>query len=351
LQAGRRIEGEWMMLQLQVRTDDLLMKEPFVIHGYVLEGMPSVVVTLRDARHAGRGEAAGVYYLKDDPAHMISQIEGVRADIESGLSRQALQERLPPGGARNALDCALWELEAARTGVPVWRLAGLDSVRALVTTLTAGAAAPKVMAARAASFDGARAIKLKLTGDPDLDARRVEAVRAALPHVWLGVDANQGYTATSLREVLPAFVRNRVDLVEQPVARGAEAELDGFSSPIPLAADESALCSADLAALVGRFDIVNIKLDKCGGLTEALVMVQAARRLGLGVMVGNMAGTSWAMAPAFIIGQFCQVVDLDGPIALRADRRPSVEYRNGEIWCSEAVWGRGLNADEPLPAY
>ena len=339
------------MLDLEVRTDDLLMKEPFAIHGYVFEGMPSVVVTLRDGRHGGRGEAAGVYYLKDDPANMTDMIESVRPRIEAGATRQELQRLLPPCGARNALDCALWELEAARAGKPVWRLAGLQAMRPLVTTLTSGAGEPGAMAATARGFIGAKAIKLKLTGEPDLDARRVEAVRAACPDVWLAVDANQGYSAQTLREIMPAFVRSRVELVEQPVPRGSEAELDGFASPIPLAADESALSASDLAGLVGRFDIVNIKLDKCGGLTEALAMVEGARALDLGVMVGNMAGTSWAMAPAFIVGQFCQVVDLDGPISLKADRSPAVQYRQGEIWIDDEVWGQGLSADEPVPAY
>ncbi len=339
------------MLTLQLRTDNLLMKQPFAIHGYVFDAMPSVVVALSDGVHLGRGEAAGVYYLRDDPANMVDMIESVRGEIEAGVTRDALRRLLPPGGARNALDCALWELEAARAGQPVWRLAGLEAMKPLVTTLTAGAGEPEAMARMAASFAGAKAIKLKLTGDLDLDVRRVEAVRAACPHVWLAVDANQGYAIDSLAEVLPRFVRSDVKLVEQPLARGREAELDGFSSPIPLAADESALSTADLAGLVGRFQVVNIKLDKCGGLTEALAMVEGARALGLGVMVGNMAGTSWAMAPAFIVGQFCEVIDLDGPISLKADRSPAVDYRDGEVWCDDAVWGRGLTADASLPAY
>ena len=339
------------MLKLQLRIDDLLMKQPFAIHGYVFDAMPSVVVALSDGHHLGRGEAAGVYYLRDDPTNMVDMIESVRAEIEAGVTRDGLRRLLPPGGARNALDCALWELEAARAGQPVWRLAGLETMKPLVTTLTAGAGEPEAMAQTAASFAGAKAIKLKLTGDVDLDVRRVEAVRDACPNVWLAVDANQGYTIDSLAEVLPRFARSDVKLVEQPLARGREAELDGFSSAIPLAADESALSTADLAGLVGRFQIVNIKLDKCGGLTEALTMVEGARALGLGVMVGNMAGTSWAMAPAFIVGQFCEVVDLDGPISLKSDRSPAVDYRDGEIWCDDAVWGRGMAADAPVPAY
>lgn len=339
------------MLKLQLRTDDLTMKQPFSIHGYTFEGMPSVVATLSDGRHLGRGEAAGVYYLNDDPSKMTAMIEGVRAEIEAGITREALQRLLPPCGARNALDCALWELEAMRAGQPVWRLAGLKAMRPLVTTLTAGAAAPDLMADTARGFSGAKAIKLKLTGEPDLDAQRVAAVRAARPDAWLGVDANQGYTIDSLADVMSRFVESGVNLVEQPLPRGREADLDGFDSPIPLAADESAQSSSDLSGLLGRFDIVNIKLDKCGGLTEALAMVETARALKLGVMVGNMAGSSWAMAPAFIVGQFCEVVDLDGPISLKKDRSPAVNYRDGEIWCDDAVWGLGVDADAPLPAY
>ena len=339
------------MLTLRLRTDDLAMKQPFAIHGYVFQGMPSVIVTLSDGRYLGRGEAAGVYYLNDDPARMTQMIERVRAQVEAGITREALQQLMPPCGARNALDCALWELEAARAGKPVWSLAGLAGLKPLVTTVTAGAAAPEVMAETVRGFLSAKAIKLKLTGEAELDALRVEAVRAARPDVWLGVDANQGYTIDSLSNVMSRFVGSDVKLVEQPLPRGREADLDDFASPIPLAADESALSSADLESLVGRFDIVNIKLDKCGGLTEALAMVEAARALDLGVMVGNMAGTSWAMAPAFIVGQFCEVVDLDGPISLKADRSPAVEYQDGEIWCDDAVWGLGADASAPLPAY
>jgi L-alanine-DL-glutamate epimerase-like enolase superfamily enzyme len=333
------------VLELKVRVDALPMKEPFTITGYVFDAMPSVVATVSDGRHAGRGEAAGVYYLNDGPAEMTAAIEAVRTRIEAGISRQELQSLLPPGGARNALDCALWELEAARAGVPVWRLAGLKAVRPLVTTMTAGADEPAAMAKAARGFADAKALKLKLTGESDLDVRRIEAVRAARPDAWLAVDANQGYGMASFREVLPAFVASGVKLVEQPLPRGQEAELEGFRSPIPIAADESIQGVADVAGLVGRFDIVNIKLDKCGGLTEALAMVEAARAAGLQVMVGNMAGTSWAAAPAFIIGQSCQVVDLDGPISMREDRTPAVEYRDGEIWCDDKVWGLGIPAN------
>ena len=334
------------MLELTVRTEHLVMKKPFAITGHVFNSIPSVVVMLRDGEHLGRGEAQGVYYLRDDPANIIEMLESVRAEVEAAATRDKLQRLLPPGGARNALDCAFWELEAARAGRPVWELAGLEGVRPLVTTFTAGAGEPEEMVESVLAFAGAKALKLKLTGEVDLDVRRVEAVRAARPNAWLGVDANQGYALDTLREVLPHFMHARVDLIEQPLPRGREAELDGFASPIPLAADESALSCADLGALVGRFQVVNIKLDKCGGLTEGLAMVEGARALGLKVMVGNMMGSSWATGPSFIVGQACEVVDLDGPALLAADRNPGVVYRDGEVWCGDDVWGRG----ERVPA-
>jgi L-alanine-DL-glutamate epimerase-like enolase superfamily enzyme len=194
------------------------------------------------------------------------------------------------------------------------------------------------MAERAVAFAGARALKLKLTGDPE-DSDRVRAVRLVRPDVWLAIDANQGFTRDFLESIMPTFLEARVELIEQPLPVGREADLDGLQSPIPIAADESAQTLQDLPQLAKRFNIVNIKLDKCGGLTPGLAMARFARDLGMGVMVGNMMGTSIAMAPAFLIGQLCDVVDLDGPLLLRDDRKPSVEYRNGDIWCSDAVWG------------
>jgi L-alanine-DL-glutamate epimerase-like enolase superfamily enzyme len=194
------------------------------------------------------------------------------------------------------------------------------------------------MAAGARHYRDAKAIKLKLTGEPQ-DANRVSAVRDARPDVWLGVDANQGFTRPFLETLIPVLVAANVALIEQPYPVGQESLLDGFASPIPIAADESAQCFADLASLVGRFQTVNIKLDKCGGLTEGLAMAREAARLGLEVMVGNMLGTSLAMAPSFLLGQLCSVVDLDGPIFLAEDRTPAVCYRDGMIECPEVLWG------------
>ncbi len=328
-------------LQLTVATERVSLASPFRISGFVFEHQDIVVVSISDGSHRGRGEASGVYYLKDDAPSMVATLETHRAQIESGIDRESLRQLLPPGGARNALDCALWELDAARARRPVWQLAGLPSVRPLVTTFTLGAEEPRVMAEGARKYAQARSLKLKLTGDLDLDIARVRAVRAARPGVWLGVDANQGYRIESLEALLAVLIEANVGLLEQPLARGREADLQGFTSPIPIAADESALSLADVPGLAGRFNVVNIKLDKCGGLTEALQMARSARDLGLGVMVGNMVGTSLAMAPGFVVGQLCDVVDLDGPIFLKNDRKPGVLYSDGRIWCGEDVWGSG----------
>jgi L-alanine-DL-glutamate epimerase-like enolase superfamily enzyme len=326
-------------LTLSIAAERLRLAKPFRISGYVFEAFQVVVVTLDDGRHRGRGEGGGVYYLGDDVPHMLELLEDARHAIEHGIGREQLRRTLPPGGARNALDCALWELEAARAGVPVWKLAGQDAPRALRTTFTLGAEEPAAMAETARSHAQARAIKIKLTGELDLDLARVGAIRAARPDVWLGVDGNQGFVPGQLDALIAGLQTHDVALLEQPLARGQEASLAGLQSPIPIAGDESILSLEDVPGAVGRFDVVNIKLDKCGGLTEALMMAQEARRLGLGVMVGNMGGSSLAMGPCFVLGQVCDIVDLDGPIFLANDRDPGVQYVDGEVWAGPEVWG------------
>ena len=332
-----------MSLRLELHNEPLPMSAPFRIAGHVFEAMPATIVTLHDGDHVGRGEAAGVYYNDDHPDTMIATLEALRPRIEAGIDRASLRALLPPGGARNALDAALWELEAQRSGAPVWRLAGLDGVRPLLTTFTVGADDPGVMADRAAAYvqgpKQARAVKLKLTGDASLDAARVQAVRARCAGAWIGVDANQGYGGATLPDLIPALVQARVSLLEQPCVRGREHELDGIERVLPFAADESILDLAELEARHSRFDVINIKLDKCGGLTEGLMMARRARELGKQVMVGNMCGTSLAAAPAYVLGQFCDIVDLDGPTFLVQDRTPSVQYEDGCIRCGDEVWG------------
>ncbi len=329
-------------LSLDLAVESLPLAKPFRISGHVFTDTPVVLVTLSDGAHSGRGEASGVYYLADDVPAMAAAIESVRGAVEAGVTREQLQALLPAGGARNALDCALWELDARRSGVPVWELAGLGEPRPLRTTFTLGADDPDVMAEGARHYAQARALKLKLTGDLQVDIARVQAVRAARPECWIGVDANQGFAIGDLDALVAALVAAAVKLLEQPLARGSEADLAGYKCPIPIAADESARTLGDVEGLVGRFDVVNIKLDKCGGLTEGLAIAKRARELGLGVMVGNMVGSSLARAPAFIVGQLCDIVDLEGPIVLADDRKPSIDYTDGDAWCGEAIWGRDI---------
>lgn len=328
-------------MQMHVAIERLRLRNPFRISGYTFTEVPVAVVTLESERGRGLGEAAGVYYLKDTPEHIAETLLSHRSIIENGITRQQLLELLPPGGARNALDCALWDLEAKHAGIPVWRLAGVDLVAPVITTFTLSADGPPAVVSAAEALPHAKALKLKLDGDLQMDKERVRAVRRLRPDVWIGVDANQGYSLEKLKAIMPAFVEAGVKLVEQPLPRGREADLEGFKSPIPLAADESVQCLADVRGLKGRFQVVNIKLDKCGGLTEGLAMAHEARRLGLQVMVGNMVGTSLAMAPAFVVAQLCDYVDLDGPVFLAEDRQPSITYQDGSVYCASNVWGDG----------
>jgi L-alanine-DL-glutamate epimerase-like enolase superfamily enzyme len=325
-------------LTLRTEIEQWPLVAPFRITGYTWEALTVLVVSLGRAGHVGRGEAHGVYYRNDNPASMTGEIESLRTTIEAGISRESLQSMLPPGGARNALDCALWDLEAKFSGRPAWQVAAVGNPRPLLTTFTCGADEPDKMAAAARAYTHARAIKLKLTGEP-IDAERVHAVREARADVWLGVDANQGFTRAFLERLMPTLTEARVALIEQPFPVGQESLLEGFRSPIPVAADESVQCLADIPELVDRFNVVNIKLDKCGGLTEGLAMARAARNLGLETMVGCMTSTSLAMAPAFLVGQLCKVVDLDGPVFLKSDRAITVQYADGFITCPQQLWG------------
>jgi L-alanine-DL-glutamate epimerase-like enolase superfamily enzyme len=326
-------------LKLSLSVERFAYRQPFRISGHVFTETRVLVAELSDGEHGGRGEGAGVYYLGDDIDHMVAAAESARDQIESGVGREELQYLMPPGGARNAIDCAFWELEARQRDCSVWKLAGLEPPRALPSALTVGAGEPTAMAAAALALDRDAPIKLKLTGETELDMARLAAVRAARPSAWIGVDANQGYTIETLRKLLPALAEMRIAMLEQPLRRGGEHELDGIKRPLPFVADESAVTLADTASLVGRFDMVNIKLDKCGGLTEGLAIVREARTLGLGVMVGNMMGTSLSMAPSYLLGQLCDVIDLDGPTFLAQDRTPGVTFRDGLIHCPGGIWG------------
>jgi L-Ala-D/L-Glu epimerase / N-acetyl-D-glutamate racemase len=312
-------------------------KRPFHTSGHTFDGIDVLLVTAEQDDERGQGEAVGVYYRGETAAGMAEEI-GRLAEAGNPLSRDNLPWVMAAGGARNALDCAFWDLEAKLKKQPVWKLAGLTEVRPLLTTFTLGAESPGAMASAAFLLPQARAIKLKLLGDGG-DSERVAAVRLARPDVWLGVDANEGLTPSSYDEILPTLVEARVGLLEQPFPANRDHYLDGLDSPIPIAADESVQDSSDLERMQGRCQVINIKLDKCGGLTAALSMAAAARRMGFRLMVGNMVGTSLATAPAFLLGQLCEFVDLDGPTFLSHDRTPSVTYQDGLVSCPAGLWG------------
>lgn len=329
-QSARTLETEKVAIRF---------KEPFRITGYVFEAMPSVVTRISEGDFVGRGEAAGVYYLGDDQERMLALIEDVSQDLEAGLTRDELQTRLPPGGARNAIDCSLWELEAKVSGTPVWRLAGVSAPKPRITTFTLPADDPSIVAAKVQRLGYAKAIKLKLDGDLSLDRERIRIVREARADVWLGVDANQGFVSADLDALAAAARDYSVSLIEQPLKRGDEAALEGWQPGVPVAADESILDLSELHERARWYDVINIKLDKCGGLTEALKMAQAATDLGKRLMIGNMGGSTLAMAPGFVIAQLCDVVDLDGPYGLADDPLAAQIYKDGAVFIPETIWG------------
>ena len=325
------------MLALDVCTERWPLKEPFRIAGHAFTDAEVITVKLTQDGITGEGEASGVFYRDETPQVLLAQIETVRPAIESGLDRQILRSLLPPGGARNAIDCALWDLECKSIGRNAWEMTGMPAVGTIATTYTIGADTPARMAAVARGYVGAPRLKIKLTGENDDE--RLRAIREARPDAWIAVDANQSYSRGDLEVLLPLLQSLEVALIEQPLAANYDADLDGLDSPIPLAADESVQNLGDVARAKGRYDVINIKLDKCGGLTEALLMIDAIRAAGMKPMVGCMAGTSLAMIPGALVGQHCDIVDMDAAMFLARDRVPSVAYRNGSIVPPSMGWG------------
>lgn len=297
-----------------------------------------VVVELTDGLVMGRGEATPYPRYGETPTQVLADIEAARSAIEAGASRAALQSLLPPGAARNALDCALWDLDAKRAGVRAWTLTGRERLDPVKTAYTLSLGPPDQMADAARAAARRPLLKLKIGGEGDLD--RVDAVRAAAPRTRLIVDANEALTFDGLRRLAPELAKLGVMLIEQPLPAGADGELEGWSSPVPLCADESLHTRAELSDCARRYTCVNIKLDKAGGLTEALALRNEALALGLGVMAGCMVATSLAMAPALLIAQGAAFVDLDGPLLLAQDRAPGLTYLGSMIEPPPAaLWG------------
>lgn len=298
----------------------------------------AVVAKLSDGAHSGCGEGIGVSYKGETADSIMTQLEAVKADIANGLTREDLQKVMAPGGARNALDCAFWDLEAKRAGKPAYALAGLEHVEPLITAYTLSMEAPEAMAAAAKAASRQSLLKLKLGDEADLE--RVATVRAARPDAAIIVDANQSWSGKQLHELTPKFADLRVDLIEQPLPAGKDDALQGFESPVPICADESCQTREQLSGLVGKYQFINIKLDKTGGLTEALLLARAAEATGFRLMVGCMAGSSISMAPAFIIGQFCDFVDLDGPLLAKNDVEQGIFYDGSLMHAPDSrLWG------------
>lgn len=297
-----------------------------------------VVVTLESAGASGRGECVPYPRYHESVSDVLADIEAARPRLEAGFRHPDIPALLSTRAARNALDCALWDLEAKQSGKPVWQLAELQPPHPVVTAYTLSLDTPEKMAAAAAAAADRPLLKLKLGREGD--AERLRRIRNAAPNSRLIVDANEGCTPDSLPELLQACAACRVELVEQPLPAGDDEALRHIPHTVPICADESCHDRATLASLVGKYDAINIKLDKTGGLTEALALARQATDEKLKIMVGCMLATSLAMAPAMLLAQYSQIVDLDGPLLLARDRNPGIRY-DGSLMlpAPPEVWG------------
>jgi L-alanine-DL-glutamate epimerase-like enolase superfamily enzyme len=302
-----------------------------------------VVVTVTNGEHAGRGEAVPISRYKQSIASVLAQIESIKR--EKDLDRRRIQKLLPAGAARNALDCAYWDLEAKMSGKRVWELANIPMVPNVETSFTISLDTPEKMAdaasaaASAQDYGVPRILKLKLGGD-DVDLVRVEAVREAAPATRLLIDANESWSPAHYQKVVPALRGLRVELIEQPFPADGDEVLETLDRPIPVCADESCHTSADLVRLTNRYETINLKLDKTGGLTEALLLSERARESGFKLLIGCMVCTSLGIAPARLLASTADYVDLDGPLLLARDRDHGLLYDNGRIGTpSRDLWG------------
>lgn len=327
------------MISVATTIEHWELTEPFVTARDAVTHLPVIAVTLTDGLgRRGWAEAAGVDYDGETPQSMAEQVESVRGQLRDELRPDHLLRLLPAGGARNALDCALWDLRAKQAGVPVWQLAGLPPPVPVVTAYTLGLASDDDTRRKAREARQYPLLKLKVDAGRHVDLVRI--VREEHPRARIVVDANQAWDRGLLERVEPELRDLGVELIEQPVPRGEDAALDGCRGVLPLAADESCTDRGSLAAMQGRYAYVNVKLDKCGGLTEALALCAEARRLDLGLMVGNMCGTSLAMAPAFLVAQSCRYVDLDGPLLQKLDREHPIRFHAGRMDVPDPrLWG------------
>jgi L-alanine-DL-glutamate epimerase-like enolase superfamily enzyme len=325
-------------MELSVRIERWPLAGVFAISRGSKTEAVVVVAELSDGTHRGRGESVPYARYGETPDGIVAAIEAVRPVLRRGLDRGALQRAMPAGAARNALDCAYWDVNAKQTGRRVHELAGLGPPGPLTTAYTISLGSAAAMAAAAERAAWRPLLKVKLGGDDD--GTRIAAVRRAAPRAQLIVDANEGWNPDNFEANLAACDDAGVTLIEQPLPEGRDEALTRIKRPIPVCADESVHDSASLDALVGKYDAVNVKLDKAGGLTEALALAAEAERRGFAVMVGCMVATSLAMAPAMLVAQRASWVDLDGPLLLASDRADGLRYEGSLVYPSDPVlWG------------
>jgi L-alanine-DL-glutamate epimerase-like enolase superfamily enzyme len=324
-------------MKMTIKRIQFPLTAPFSITGYTFTITDTVRVTLEENGVSGRGEAVGVYYTGDTIAKCLEQLESVREEVERGISLEQIQTLLPSGGARNALDCAYWDLQTKLQNKTIWELLDI-SPKKLTSVFTLGVQSAEKMAKAAEEAASYPILKIKLDNvDP---IGKLSAIRAARPDVKLVVDINQGWSMEELITYAPECAKLGVLMIEQPLKRGADAELVGYKSPVLLGADESCLDLAEYEKVASLYDVINIKLDKCGGLTEGMKIVGRAIADGKALMVGNMTGTSLGMGPAYVIGQFCQFVDIDGPLILAEDVENGLVYNKGVVDLPKReLWG------------
>jgi L-Ala-D/L-Glu epimerase len=327
------------MLKLEAHEVNWPLRIPFTISRVTFEDVTCIQVKLTDDKgRIGRGEAVGVDYHGETPVSMLGQIENVRDKIEAGISRAALQSVLPAGGARNAIDSALWDLEAKASGIPAWQAAGLFELIPRPTAFTFGMMSERDLRALARNYAHFPVLKVKTDGALGLDPIRI--IHEVAPRAHFIVDPNQAWDASDLHRYSPALEALNVILLEQPVKVEEDDVLLALKLPIPIAADEAFSEQASIGGLIGKYQVLNIKLDKAGGLTEALSCAHAGKSAGFDIMVGCMVGSSLSMAPGTLIAQLSRFVDLDGPLLQSSDCDHPIIYQNGTIGVpSPALWG------------
>jgi L-alanine-DL-glutamate epimerase-like enolase superfamily enzyme len=324
-------------MRIKAREETWPLKQLFRISRGSRTEAQIVVVKVQDGAHAGCAECVPLARYNQSVASVLAQIESIQD--KKDFNRQILQQLMPPGAARNALDCALWDLEAKASGKRVWEIADIPIAAEIETSFTISLDTPEKMAAAATANRNLPILKLKLGGDVD-DLARVQAVRGVVPSVRLLIDANESWTAEHYREIVPALKQSGIELIEQPFPANADEVLEILDHPIPVCADESCHTTADLQRLTNRYEAANVKLDKTGGLTEALRLCERAREKGFKILIGCMVCTSLGIAPARLMAATAQWIDLDGPLLIGRDRDHAIPYENGRIGLPpRELWG------------